>query len=117
MQTLLQQTTDQAAHFPARSNSPRHTRIHHQRISRKAACPLRVRCLSKSSAWRRYLSVQTGDQPTNRMDEMKAKIDSEACKRVYARRLAIVEPVFANICIHKRMNRFILHTKQKVNVQ
>ncbi|MFZ5807674.1 MAG: transposase [Chloroflexota bacterium] len=75
-----------------------------------------MRCLSKSSAWRRYLSVQTGDQPTNRMDEMKAKIDSEACKWVYARRLAIVEPVFANICIHKRMNRFILHTKQKMDV-
>jgi hypothetical protein len=51
------------------------------------------------------------------MDEMKAKMDSEAGKRVYARRLAIVEPVFANICIHKRMNKFTLRSKRKVDVQ
>jgi hypothetical protein len=48
---------------------------------------------------------------------MKAKIDSEQGKRIYARRLGIVEPVFANLCVHKRMNRFTLRSKQKVNVQ
>jgi hypothetical protein len=32
---------------------------------------------------------------------MKAKIDSEQGKNIYARRLGIVEPVFANICVHK----------------
>jgi len=37
--------------------------------------------------------VQTGDQPPNLIDEMKAKMDSETGKRVYARRLAIVELV------------------------
>jgi hypothetical protein len=50
------------------------------------------------------------------MDAIKTKIDSEACKRVYARRLAIVEPAFANICIHKRMNKFTLRAKRKVDV-
>ncbi len=34
-----------------------------------------------------------------------------------ARRLGIVEPVFANICVHKRMNRFTVRTKLKVDVQ
>jgi len=34
-----------------------------------------------------------------------------------ARRLAIVEPVFANIRIQKRLDRFILRTKSKVDVQ
>ncbi len=48
---------------------------------------------------------------------MKAKMDSEDGKRVYARRLGIVEPVFANICVQKRMNRFTLRTKRKVDVQ
>jgi hypothetical protein len=38
-------------------------------------------------------------------------------KRVYARRLAIVEPVFANICVRKHMSRFTLRTKRKVDVQ
>ncbi len=29
----------------------------------------------------------------------------------------MVEPVFANICVHKGMNRFTLRTKRKVDVQ
>ena len=48
---------------------------------------------------------------------MKAKIDSEQGKKTYARRLAIVEPVFANICVHKHMDRFTLRSKRKVDVQ
>lgn len=81
-----------------------------------AACPLRSRCLSKATASRRYLSVPTHQLP-NLIDEMKAKIDTPAGKKIYARRLAIVEPVFANICVHKHMNRFTLRTKRKVDVQ
>ena len=53
----------------------------------------------------------------NLIDVMKAKIDSEQGKKIYARRLGIVEPVFANICVHKHMDRFTLHTKRKVDVQ
>jgi hypothetical protein len=34
-----------------------------------------------------------------------------------AGRLAIVEPVFAYICVQKRLNRFTLRTKSKVDVQ
>jgi hypothetical protein len=48
---------------------------------------------------------------------MKAKIDTEQEKQIYARRLGIVEPVFANLCVHKRMNRFTLPTRLKVDVQ
>jgi len=51
------------------------------------------------------------------IDEMKAKIDTDQGKQIYARRLAIVEPVFANICVQKRLNRFSLRTKSKVDVQ
>ncbi|MBI5954782.1 MAG: transposase, partial [Chloroflexi bacterium] len=36
---------------------------------------------------------------------------------VYARRLGIVEPVFANICVQKRMYHFTLRSKLKVDVQ
>lgn len=56
-------------------------------------------------------------QPPNLIDEMKAKIDSQEGKRIYARRLGIVEPVFANICAHKHMNRLTLRSKLKVDVQ
>jgi len=63
------------------------------------------------------LSVRLDGQKPNPIDEMKAKIDSELGKRIYARRLGIVEPVFANICVHKRMHRFTLRSKSKVDVQ
>ncbi len=34
-----------------------------------------------------------------------------------AGRLGVVEPVFANICVQKRMHRFTLRSKLKVDVQ
>ena len=91
--------------------------IYHARPEDCAACPLKTRCLSKSTTSRRYLSVPVDTQPPNLIDEMKAKIDSEEGKRIYARRLGIVEPVFANICVQKHMNRFTLRSKSKVDVQ
>ena len=48
---------------------------------------------------------------------METKIDREQGKRIYARRLGIVEPVFSNICVQKHMDRFTLRTKPKVDVQ
>jgi hypothetical protein len=91
--------------------------IYHARKEDCAACPLRARCLSKTTASRRYLSVPVDTQQLNLIDEMKARIDTEQGKQIYARRLGIVEPVFANICVHKRMHRFTLRTKLKVAVQ
>jgi transposase len=82
-----------------------------------AACPLRARCLSKPTTSRRYLSVQVVQQKPNLIDEMKAKIDTPQGKQIYAKRLGIVEPVFANICVQKHMNRFTLHSKAKVDIQ
>ena len=37
--------------------------------------------------------------------------------RIYPQRLAIAEPVFANIRINKRLDRFTLRGKIKVNIQ
>jgi transposase len=91
--------------------------IYHARPEDCSACPLRSRCLSKSDTSRRYLSIQVDTAQPNLIDEMKAKIDSEQGKKIYARRLGIVEPVFANICVHKHMDRFTLRSKRKVDVQ
>ena len=91
--------------------------VYRARVEDCGACPCRSRCLSKSDTSRRYLSIQVDNQQPNLIDAMKAKIDSEAGKRIYARRLAIVEPVFANICVQKRMHRFTLRSKRKVDVQ
>jgi len=91
--------------------------IYHARVADCAACPLRSRCLSKAHTSRRYLSIQVDGQQPNLIDEMKVKIDSEVGKRIYARRLGIVEPVFANLCVQMRMHRFSLRSKRKVDVQ
>ena len=91
--------------------------VYHARPEDCAACPLRSRCLSKSDTSRRYLSIQVDTAQPNLIDEMKARLDSEQGKKIYARRLGIIEPVFANICVHKHMDRFTLRTKRKVDVQ
>jgi hypothetical protein len=44
-------------------------------------------------------------------------IDSAQGRRLYSRRIATVEPVFANIRHHKRMSRFTLRGKAKVSTQ
>ena len=82
-----------------------------------ASCRLRPGGLSGPSTPRRYLSVRVDGQKPNLIDEMKAKIDTLQGKQIYARRLAIVEPVFANICVQKQLDRFTLRTKAKVDVQ
>lgn len=91
--------------------------VYQARAQDCAACPLRARCLSSSTTSRRYLSIPVDTGEPNLIDAMKAKIDSDVGKRVYARRLGIVEPVFANICVQKRMHRFTLRSKRKVDVQ
>ena len=49
--------------------------------------------------------------------KMKEKIDSEKGKAKYSKRLATVEPVFANIRSQKRLDRFTYRGKVKVNIQ
>ncbi len=104
-------------HARGQVNRHRTYDVYHARTEDCAACPLRSRCLSKSDASRRYLSIQVDTGEPNLIDEMKAKIDSQQGKKIYARRLGIVEPVFANICVHKHMDHFTLRSKLKVDVQ
>ncbi len=48
---------------------------------------------------------------------MKQRIDSAEGRQLYGLRFASVEPVFANIRHNKRMNRFTLRGKTKVDGQ
>ena len=114
---LCPQGKELTCHARNQINRYRTYDVYRARVEDCAACPVKARCLSKPTSSRRYLSVPVDTQPPNLIDEMKAKIDSEQGKRIYARRLGIVEPVFANICVQKRMNRFTLRTKLKVDVQ
>jgi len=48
---------------------------------------------------------------------MAAKVDSDRGRRIYHQRMAIAEPVFTNIRVHKVMNRFTLRGRIKLNIQ
>jgi len=82
-----------------------------------AACPVRSKCLSKPETARRFLSVEVKKQSPTLIEQMKAKIDTPQGRQIYARRLAIVEPVFANLRIQKRLDHFTLRSKAKIDVQ
>ena len=81
------------------------------------ACSKRDKCFHGEALGPKQIQVPTGPYGVNLSYEMKRKIDSEQGRRIYPRRLAIVEPVFANIRFLKRMDRFTLRTKIKVNIQ
>jgi transposase len=104
-------------HARSQRNRYRLYDIYHARQEDCARCPWKHKCLSNPDTPCRYLSIRVDDQKPNLIDEMKAKIDTPQGKQIYARRLAIVEPVFANICVQKRLNRFTLRTKSKVDIQ
>jgi hypothetical protein len=80
-------------------------------------CTLRLKCLSGRGAKRKYLWVPIAVQLTNLSRRMAGKVDTEKGRKIYPRRIAIAEPVFANIRTHKRLDRFTLRTKIKVNIQ
>jgi transposase len=77
-------------------------------------CPLKSRCIYGKGGKRKHLAVPIGESLSKQMVE---KIDSEPGRRIYPQRLAIVEPVFANIRSNKRLDRFTLRGKIKVNIQ
>jgi len=80
-------------------------------------CQLRSKCLRNPNTVSRQVHVFYGKRPGSVTDEMKAKIDTEEGRRIYSKRLGIVEPVFGNIRACKKMDRFTLRGKVKVNIQ
>ena len=80
-------------------------------------CPIRSTCLYGKGTKRKYLVIPIGTVGINLSKEMIKKVDSERGRKIYPQRMAIVEPVFANIRFQKRLDRFTLRGKIKVNVQ
>jgi len=80
-------------------------------------CELKVRCVKGDKAKRSAVMVPVGSVVGNLTKAMGAKVDSERGRRIYHHRIAIAEPVFANIRILKAMNRFTLRGKTKANIQ
>jgi transposase len=84
-------------------------------------CSLRAQCLRHPQrSIVRQVAFFTGkldpvaDAP---VEAMKAKIDSDLGKQMITRRFATVEPVFGNLRHNKRLTRFSLRGRRKVNGQ
>ena len=63
-------------------------------------CELKARCIRGRDGKCRSLNIPVGRVPGNLTEAMAAKIDSEKGHKIYSQRIAIVEPVFANIRTH-----------------
>lgn len=85
------------------------------------SCSLRAKCLRHPQrSIVRQVAFFTGkldpsaDVP---VEAMKAKIDTDLGKQMITRRFATVEPVFGNLRHNKRLNRFSLRGRRKVDGQ
>jgi transposase len=84
------------------------------------SCQLRDRCLRHPERTRvRQVSFFAKAQPAAHAatQVMKQAIDSARGRQIYSRRIATVEPVFANLRHNKRLDRFTLRGREKVGTQ
>jgi transposase len=80
-------------------------------------CRLRAKCLRYKDAKRRHFTYYADTSGNNISQAMVKKIQTQKGRRIYPQRIAIVEPVFANIRVNKRLDKFSLRGKIKVNIQ
>ena len=76
-----------------------------------------ARAKPKGGAGREFLALTLGSEPSTLTARMRRKIDQPEARRIYARRLTIVEPVFANLRRNKRLDHFTYRGRVKVNIQ
>jgi transposase len=98
-------------------------RVHHKFTGSQASC---VPCAHRHLCLRypqrtkvRQVAIFQKNQPSPHEPTqlMKQAIDSPQGQALYSRRIATVEPVFANIRHNKRLNRFTVRGRAKVSTQ
>ncbi len=83
-------------------------------------CEVRAKCLRKPQTVARQVTLFHGrlaDAPKTYIQRMIERFDTALGRFLYSRRLGIAEPVFANICHIRRLNRFTLRGRIKVDIQ
>ncbi len=84
-------------------------------------CQLREKCLKKPDRTEvrqfAHFTGRTENKEKTFTQKMREKIDSVAGKLIYGRRMATVEPVFANVRSSLGLDRFSLRGKKKVSIQ
>ncbi len=105
------------------SHCTTHGRVHHKFQGAKRDClPCRLRdqCLrhpDRTPTRQVAFFAKNQSSPLAFTERMKAAIDSDRGRTLYGRRIATVEPVFANLRHNKRLDRFTLRSRTKVNTQ
>ncbi|WP_411046450.1 transposase [Treponema primitia] len=79
-------------------------------------CVMREQCIKGKNKKYRTLYIPIHEYEENVADKMRSKIDNPTVRKLYGKRMQIIESVFANITYCKRMNRFTLRMKEKVNI-
>lgn len=87
-------------------------------------CPLNQKCMKnpetakKNKGHGRVVTFILADKRgPNYTDWMKHRVDSDEGKQIYSHRMSVVEPVFGNIGTCKKLDRFSLRGKSKVQGQ
>jgi len=109
-------------HLHAREHRVRHRVYRYYVADEKDCrdCPFRKKCLSQNKTKRKHLGIPVAEpetKPKSRCQQMIEKIDTPEGKKQYSQRLAIVEPVFANIRTQKGLDHVTLRGKAKVDIQ
>lgn len=102
-----------------------HTRLSFQgRLLDCRHCPLKLQCLRRPEApnhrhgkGRQVSFILNRRVHPTYTDWMKRRVDSARGREIYAKRLAVVEPVFANIGTQKGLRRFSHRGTEKVDSQ
>lgn len=83
-------------------------------------CSLRAQCLrypAKSAIRQVAIFYKNQPSPMKATELMKRAIDSPRGRALYSQRIGTVEPVFGNLRHNKRLDRFTLRGRSKVNTQ
>ncbi|MCK5355712.1 MAG: transposase, partial [Methyloprofundus sp.] len=89
------------------------------------ACELKQRCMKTPASADHYngcgrqvsFILEKTKRKPNFTDWMKRRVDSPKGKLIYSHRMSVIEPVFGNIGTNKKLNRFSLRGKKKVQGQ
>jgi len=94
------------------------------RLTDCRSCPIKSDCMknpesadTRKGHGRQVSFIVKGKRKPTATDWMKKRVDSIKGKQIYGHRMSVVEPVFGNIGTNKRLNRFSLRGKSKVQGQ
>ena len=84
-----------------------------------AGCPYLSKCLHsrKTQKKNRTLYIPVSKYKENLSQKMREKIDKPKYRKLYSKRMQIIEPVFADITYCKGITRFTLRGQRKVSTQ